>query len=56
MIFNREPVMFLAVIQAVLALVVSFGGDLSAEQVGTITAVAAAVLGLWARSKVSPVE
>lgn len=54
MIFNREPVMFLAVIQAVLALVVSFGADLSAEQVGTVTAVTAALLGLIARQKVSP--
>ena len=53
---NKEPVAILAVVQTVLALVVSFGFELSGEQVGAITAVAAAVLGLWARSKVSPVD
>jgi hypothetical protein len=43
-------------VQTVLALIVSFGFDLSGEQVGAITAVAAAVLGVFARSKVSPVD
>jgi hypothetical protein len=54
--WNREPAMVLAVVQAVLALVVSFGLDLSVEQAGTIVALSAAVLGLVTRSKVSPVE
>lgn len=54
MIFKREPVMFLAVVQTVIALVVSFGVDLSTQQVGAITAVAAAILGLIARSQVTP--
>jgi hypothetical protein len=56
MILEREPVAVLAVVQTILALIVSFGFDLSGEQVGAITAVAAAVLGLWARQHVSPVD
>lgn len=52
---NAEPVMVLAVVQAVLALGTSFGLGLSAEQVGAILAVSAAVLGLIARQKVTPV-
>jgi hypothetical protein len=53
---NNEPVMVLAVVQAVLALVISFGLEVTPEQVGTITAVAAATLGLFARAQVSPVD
>jgi len=53
---NREPVAILAVVQTMLALIVAFGFDLSGEQVGAITAVAAAVLGLIARQHVSPVD
>lgn len=52
---NAEPVMVLAVIQAALALAVSFGLGWSAEQVGTVLAFSAAILGLIARQKVSPV-
>jgi hypothetical protein len=56
MIWNREPVLFLSTIQTAVALFVAFGLDFTAEQVGAITAVAAAVLGLIARGKVTPVE
>jgi hypothetical protein len=52
---NGEPVMVLAVVQAVLALATSFGLGLSGEQVGAILAVSAAILGLIARQKVTPV-
>jgi hypothetical protein len=52
---NREPALILALVQSVIALVVAFGLDLSAEQVGTIVAVSAALLGVVTRSKVSPV-
>lgn len=52
---NAEPVMVLAVIQAALALGVSFGLGLSGEQVGAILALTAAILGLIARQKVTPV-
>lgn len=56
-IFNRiqnEPVLVTALVQAVLALVVSFGLDLSPEQIGSVMAVAAAMLAFVARSKVTP--
>ena len=51
----NEPVLVLAVVQAVLALLVSFGLGLSGEQVGSILAVSAAILGLIARRQVTPV-
>ena len=56
MIFNREPVAILAVIQTALALITAFGFNLSGEQVGAIVAVSSAVLALIARSKVAPVD
>lgn len=54
-ILDREPVMFMAVIQAGLALAVSFGLNLDGMQTGAIMAFSAAVLGLIARSRVTPV-
>ena len=53
MLFNREPAMWMAVIQAGVALGISFGLGLSAEQVGTITALSAAILGLITRQVVT---
>lgn len=53
-LWNREPVMFLAVVQAGLALGLSFGLELSPERIGAILAFAAAVLGFITRSQVSP--
>lgn len=53
-LWNREPAAILAALQAIIAMAVSFGLDLSAEQVGGILAATAAVLGLITRSKVSP--
>jgi hypothetical protein len=55
-IFNREPVLFTAVIQSVLTLAVSFGLNMTADQIGTIVAVTAAILGVIARSQVTPVQ
>jgi FtsH-binding integral membrane protein len=52
---HREPVLVLAVVQTFVALVVSFGLELSSEQVGAITAAFAAVLGLIARTQVTPI-
>ena len=46
----------MAVIQAALALVVSFGLHLTPEQIGALLAVSAAILGLITRSHVSPVK
>ncbi|MFD7157968.1 hypothetical protein ACFV9C_25425 [Kribbella sp. NPDC059898] len=54
MIFKREPALVLGVVQAIVALAVSFGFGLSAEQTGAILAVSAAVLALVTRSQVTP--
>lgn len=53
-LWNREPVALVAALQTILALVVAFGLDLSEQQIGAILAAAAAVLGIVARSQVSP--
>jgi hypothetical protein len=55
MIWKREPAMILGVVQAIVALAISFGFGLSAEQTGAILAVTAAVLALVTRSQVTPV-
>lgn len=54
-LWGREPVAFLGVVNAGIALAVGFGVKLSPPQVGLINAFAAAVLALVARSQVSPV-
>lgn len=54
--WGREPAAVLAFVQAVVALAVSFGLDLTAEQVGGIVAVTALALGLLTRSRVTPVS
>lgn len=53
---SKEPAMILAAIQAALALAVSFGLNLTAEQVGGILALAAAIFGIITRSQVSPAK
>lgn len=53
-LWSREPAMVMAVLQAGLALGLSFGLALSNEQVGAIMAFSAALLGLITRSQVSP--
>ena len=53
-LWNREPAAILGALQAVLALALSFGLELSTEQVGAILAATAAVLGVITRSQVSP--
>jgi hypothetical protein len=53
-LWNREPALILAFVSAVIALVISFGLDLSTDQVGAIMAVVAALLGLITRSQVTP--
>jgi hypothetical protein len=53
---KREPALILGAVQAVLALVVSFGLDLTTEQVGAILAVTAAILAVVTRQRVSPVQ
>lgn len=53
-LLREEAVLVLGVVQAVLALAVSFGLAWTGEQVGAFTAVSAAVLSLLARQRVQP--
>ena len=53
-LWGREPVMFMALVQTALALGISFGLNLSADQTAGIMAFSAAVLGFVARSQVTP--
>lgn len=53
-VWGRNPVLILAVVQAAVALAVSFGLNLDGQQVGVIMAFAAAILGLVANRKVTP--
>ena len=55
MIFNREPALILAAVQAVLAVAIGFGLDVTPEQLALILAATAAILGVVTRSKVTPV-
>ena len=49
-----EPVLVAGLVEAVLALVVAFGFDLTKEQSAAILLVTGAVLALFARGKVVP--
>ena len=52
---NREPVLYMIVVQALIAAVTSFGFELTGDQVSAIMGLSAAVLGLVVRQRVSPV-
>lgn len=54
-ILGREPVLILGLVQAILAVAVGFGLNLDGQQVALIMALAAAILSVIARSKVTPV-
>jgi len=54
MIVKQEPALVMGVVQAVLGLAVAFGLGLSAEQIGALMAVSAALLSLLTRRLVSP--
>ena len=53
--FGREPAVILGAVQALLALGLSFGLQLTPEKMGAIMAAAAAVIALLVRRQVSPV-
>jgi len=53
-LWGREPAAIIAVIQALIALGIGFGLNLSGEQFGLIMAASAAVIGLVTRSQVQP--
>lgn len=55
MSLNTEPVLVMVAVQAFVALAVSFGLHLSADQTAAIMAAVAAALGLVTRQRVSPV-
>ena len=55
-LWGREPAALLAALQAILALAVGFGLDISTEQMGLIVAALAAVLGFVTRSQVTPMS
>lgn len=55
MILGREPVLFYSAVAAIVYLVTEFGVDLTSGQQAAILSVTLAVLGLLARSKVTPV-
>ncbi len=54
--FGREPAVIMGVVQALLALGLSFGLKLEAEQVGAIMAAVAAVLSVIVRHQVTPTK
>lgn len=51
---RREPALVSGLVNAVIALAVSFGLDLTEEQIGSILAVVAAVMALGVRQQVTP--
>lgn len=51
---RREPALISGLVSAVIALAVSFGADLSSEQVGAVMAVVAAALAIVVRQQVTP--
>ena len=52
--WQREPVMFMAIVQSGLAVMTAFGLELDAKEIGAIMAFSAAVFGFVARSQVTP--
>ena len=54
-LFTKNPAFFLGVVQAALALGISFGLNLTSQQVGAILAFTAAVLSLCTHQLVTPV-
>lgn len=52
MIFKREPALIIGLVQAIIALAVAFGFELSSEQVGAVLALTAAGLAVVTRQSV----
>lgn len=55
MLLGREPALVLGLIQAVIALAIGFGLDISPEQFGLIMAASAAAASVIVRAQVTPV-
>jgi hypothetical protein len=52
MIFRREPALILGAVQALIALAVAFGFELTNEQTGALLAITAALLAVVTRQNV----
>jgi len=55
-IFDREPVLWLSALRAIVVLAVAFGADLTPEQIAAVYLVMETLLSLVARSRVTPTE
>ena len=55
MIFQREPAVILGAINAIIAVAIGFGLDITQEQFALVMAAVAAVLAVITRSQVTPV-
>lgn len=54
-IFNREPVVILALVNALIALGIGFGLNVTGEQTALVMTFSSAVLAFIGRSQVTPV-
>ena len=55
-LWDKEPALFLGIIQSGLALAVSFGLHLTPEQIGGVVAFTSAIFAILTRSRVSPIK
>jgi hypothetical protein len=55
LMWDREPAVIVGLVQAILVLAVSFGLDLSAEQVGSLVTFTSVALAFALRRNVSPI-
>ena len=53
-VIRSEPALILGLVQAVIALVLAFGVDLSEEQIGSVMALTAVILAIVTRMLVTP--
>lgn len=56
MILNREPVLILGLIRAIVVMLVVFGLSMTPEQIAAVYLVAEMVLSVIARQRVTPTE
>ena len=56
MIFNREPVLIAAAIEAIIMVVIAFSDIMTTEELALVMVAVTAVLSLIARDKVTPVS
>lgn len=53
-VIKNEPALIVGLVQAVLALILAFGVDLSEEQIGSILAITSVILAIVTRMLVTP--